>query len=150
MSVAFPDGQEPVADGFIDLSADGSTLAYLGPGAGAEPQLWIRRLDALDSTPVPGTEGALFFAMSPDGSEIAFTVGAGGRALRIVPVGGGVARTVASEAQVFCCPNWQSEGDWIVFYDIGRGQSRVPPNGGAVEVLLRDPPDVKTWAHLRN
>ncbi len=58
----------------FDLSRDGSRLAYVGPGASAgSTQLWVRRLDALDASPVPGTDGAESVEWSPDGMSILFS-----------------------------------------------------------------------------
>ena len=35
-----------------------ASLAFSTQGGGGRDQLWIRRWDNLDATPVPGTEGA--------------------------------------------------------------------------------------------
>ena len=46
-------------------------LVYIGPAEGA-PQLWLRRLDQLDATPIAGTEGASSPFFSPDGRRVGF------------------------------------------------------------------------------
>ncbi|HEY3934390.1 MAG TPA: protein kinase [Gemmatimonadales bacterium] len=81
VAMAFPPGQElrPQFFGFaFDLSRDGSRLAYVGPGSNAvATQLWIRPLDALSATPVPGTTGAYSVEWSPDGRSLLFATGGG-------------------------------------------------------------------------
>ena len=46
------------------------------PGVAADPQLYVRRLDQLQATPLPGTDGALIPFFSPDGRWIGFFAGA--------------------------------------------------------------------------
>jgi eukaryotic-like serine/threonine-protein kinase len=74
---------------------DGSFLTYLGPNAAGDgDRLWIKRRDDDRPTPIAGTDGAVSFAVSPDGSSIAFTGPAAGM-LRRVPVHGGAPVTIA-------------------------------------------------------
>ena len=61
--------------GELDLSTDGSLMVSRGQGDEGQPQLWLRRWDALEATPVRNTDGASFQAISPDGREVAFGVG---------------------------------------------------------------------------
>ena len=74
-------GQElrPQYFGFaIALSRDGSRLAYVGPGSrSGETQLYVRRLDALDATVVPGTAGTTSVEWSPDGRSLLIGVSSG-------------------------------------------------------------------------
>ena len=76
VAVAMPAGQEirPQYSGFaFDLSRDGTRLAYVGPGAiVGSTQLWVRPLDALAATPVPGTTGASSVEWSPDGRSLLY------------------------------------------------------------------------------
>ena len=74
VSLALPASQWPQPQYFgrcIALSPDGSRLAYVGPSemAGAG-QVWIRSLDALEASPVPGTSEALSVEWSPDGRSL--------------------------------------------------------------------------------
>jgi len=55
----------------VAWTPDGATLVYVGRRNGVQ-QLYLRRLDAAESQPVPGTEGAQEPAVSPDGQWIAF------------------------------------------------------------------------------
>jgi WD40 repeat protein len=53
------------------LSPDGSDLVFAGT-RGSVTQLWHRRLDQLDASPIPATEGARTPVFSPDGGAVAF------------------------------------------------------------------------------
>ena len=54
------------------LSHDGQTLVYVGTTE-TSTQLFLRRMNQLGSTPIPGTEGAREPSFSPDGESVAFT-----------------------------------------------------------------------------
>ncbi len=60
--------------GTVALSPDGATLVYAGFGR-AGLQLYVRPLDDLGASPIPGTEGALSPFFSPDGRWIGFYAG---------------------------------------------------------------------------
>ena len=134
LSLGLPEEQRPAGARFFDLSADGSLVVYAGPAGEGGTQLWSRRLDALEATPVPGTEGAGggTFAISPDRLELALQ---SGPTIRIVPLQGGVSRTVLDSAR--CCVRWGPAGEWIYFNTRSLGLSRVPADGGPAEVVTR-------------
>ena len=116
--------------GDFQLSEDGSLLVYLAPGETGEPQLWLRSLNDVGSSPVRGTEGAgNYFTISPDGTEVAFNVSG---AVRVVPLQGGPARTLATGS--LCCAHYEADG-FVYFIGAERGAARVPASGGDVEVL---------------
>ena len=50
----------------VALSPDGTQLAYVATQGGTQ-QLYVRAMDSLDATPIPGTEGAVNPFFSPDG-----------------------------------------------------------------------------------
>ena len=76
----------------VALSGDGTQLAYVG--GGAVPRLYLKKLTDIEPQPIPGTQGALDPQFSPDGSWIAFRVGAPSTLMKI-PVTGGVAVPIA-------------------------------------------------------
>ena len=116
----------------LDLSASGSLLAYSGEDGDGVRQLVLRGLDALRANQLPIPEGARGWALSPDGREVATTVGA--FSLRVVPLDGGAGRTVVADS-VTCCVRWGPEGEWLYYTNRMRGLSRVPARGGSPEVL---------------
>jgi serine/threonine-protein kinase len=135
VSVALPAGQEivePWLSSPIALSADGSTLAYVGPHDGPTWQIWVRRRDELNAAPVRGTFSAVDPVLSPDGSEVAFTTGNPGP-LRVVQIDGAAGRTVADSA-VWGSLDWGDDGA-IYYRNPNRGVSRVSAAGGSPEVL---------------
>ena len=64
---------------------DGQSLVFVGRKERLQ-QLYMRRLDAAEATPLAGTEGAQVPAVSPDGRWVAFWAG---RAIKKVPRGPG-------------------------------------------------------------
>jgi serine/threonine-protein kinase len=71
------------------LSPDGKLLVFIARGpSGGRWQLFVRRLDQLDASPIAGTEGAYAPFFSPDGSSVGFF--ASGRLLKVALNGGTV------------------------------------------------------------
>ena len=71
--IALPDNA-PLLNQFgiiFALTDDGSKIVYAGPGEN-DIDLWVRPLDALIATPVPGTNGGDSPFLSPDGEVVAF------------------------------------------------------------------------------
>jgi serine/threonine-protein kinase len=63
----------PYAGPAAVLSPDGALLAFVGEkGPGEAPQLYVRRLEELEASPLPGTEGVRSPFFSPDGQWVAF------------------------------------------------------------------------------
>ena len=118
-------GQGPIAfaGGAYDLSPDGSFLVYRGPSAQGN-QLWVRRWNDLDATPIRGTEGGNQPAISPDGQEVAFSRGG---EVAVVSLAGGPVRTVASGLW----PTWGPDG-FIYVTGADRSIVSVPSTGGPV------------------
>ena len=132
VSVHIPEDQffDP-SRGDLDLSADGSLIVYRGVGDDGQPQLWARPWNALDATPIRGTGDGSLPAISPDGQEVAFS---GGGSIRVVPLQGGVSRTLA-EARQICCAGWSSDGAWVYYSEPTAGLRRVPAGGGSPEIV---------------
>src|SRR5437870_1448174 len=78
----------------LALSPDGSRLAYVANRAGTN-QLYVRPIDRLEATAIPGTEGAETPFFSPDGQWVGFF--AEGR-LKKVSLSGGATLTLCSAA----------------------------------------------------
>jgi len=117
------------------LSPDGSLLAFVSQrSAGGRPQqLYVRRLEELSASPLPGTENARNPFFSPDGQWLGFF--AGGK-LKKIAVTGGAAVTLC-DAPDDRGGTWTS-GDTIVLAPEARaGLSRVSAAGGALEVVTK-------------
>ena len=98
-SLSLPAG-EAVSLG-LDFSPDGSALIY-NARRGTTTRLYLRRMDRLEATPLPGTEGVLQSFFSPDGQWIGFF--AGGK-LKKISVNGG-------QPVVLCDVSTSRGGSW--------------------------------------
>ncbi len=116
----------------VALSPDGTHLAYVAR-QGSTQQLYLRAMDGLEATPIPGTEGAVEPFFSPDGQWVGFFASG---ALKKVSVSGGAALTlgVASSPRG---ANWGSQGI-IAFTPAGVSPiQQVSEVGGAPQPLTR-------------
>ena len=112
------------------LSPNGQVLVFVAQRRTGPASLFLRRLDQLDATPLPGTEGAHSPFFSPDGQWVAFFADA---KLKKVALSGG--------APVTICDTPDGRGGWwaadgsIVFAPFFAGMDRggllrVSSNGG--------------------
>jgi serine/threonine-protein kinase len=131
-----PEDQPAVSSGYpltdypvVALSRDGTEIAYVGR-SGDTTQIFLRRLDRLDSQPLAGTVNATSPFFSPDGEWVAFF--ADGK-LKKVSVHGGDATTLC-DAPVNRSGSWGPDNE-IVFATIFSGVMRVSANGGPPETL---------------
>jgi serine/threonine-protein kinase len=125
--VTLPSGDEFAATGrtFVALSPDGSRLAYV-----ANQQLYLRPLDQLAATLVPGTGGATSPFFSPDGQHVGFWQNG---ELKKMAVAGGVPQVICTAANPFGV-NWAQDGT-ILFGQGPDGIFRVSAEGGAPAVV---------------
>ena len=118
----------------LKLSADGSSIAYALRAGGSGPrQLYFRKLDELNATPIAGTQDVSQFALSPDGSSIVFRI-SGEYVLKQVSTQGGSPISICDTETWTRGIDW-SLREWIVY---GQGTNdfyRVPASGGDPEPL---------------
>ena len=123
--------------GVLALSPDGSNAVV----SIARPNgfmLAVRRLDALSAQPLPGTEGALSPAFSPDGRWIAFAA-ADGNLKKIAVDGTSLTTITGGGGGDLGGVGWLSNKE-IVFAPrsmIGAGIFRVPAEGGVPRPFTR-------------
>jgi serine/threonine-protein kinase len=134
-SVPLPDGQtfSSAARQIVAVSADGTRLAYV-----ANRRIYIRSISEPESHAVPRTNPEAAFVIlpmfAPDGQSIAF---AEPRALKRIPLTGGVATTIANIGTAPCGASWGPDG--LVFANLLDGRNgiwRVSPTGGVPELLV--------------
>ena len=117
----------------VAVSPDGRYVAFRVQ-LGASSQLYLRRTDDFEGTPIQGSEGAHTPFFSPDGQWIAFL--SSGRIFK-APVAGGPPIMVASAPSLSPTSpgaTWGRDGT-IVFAAGASGLMRVADAGGTPEVL---------------
>jgi len=112
--VAAPEGTQLNVTGFAGnpfaISPDGQWLALVTqPARDAATQIYLRRLDRLEETLVPGSTGADAPFFSPDSRELGF-VASDGRLRRIAVEGGPVTTISDRPADPRSQPTWADDG----------------------------------------
>ena len=113
------------------LSPDGRTVVFSGAQKN-QRALYVRPLDQLAATVIPGTEGAVSPFFSPDGQWIGYWSPG---EIRKVPLGGGPPVRVLAASQIFGA-SWGEDGN-IVFARGTGGLLEVPAAGGSPRELTR-------------
>jgi len=116
----------------IALSPDGTHLAYVAVQGGTQ-QLYLRALDSLEATPIPGTEGAFYPFFSPDGQWLGFLAN---QNLKKVSINGGAAQTLA-DATLSNGVSWGSQGTIAFSAATSSFIQQVPEAGGEPHPLTR-------------
>jgi Tol biopolymer transport system component len=117
LQISLPPGVEvySAVGAALTISPDGSLLAFAGVRQGVR-QVFLRRLDSYEITPVRGTETAVSCVFSPDGREL--LVGMSDTSLRRVRLSDGLVQVVTSSTSVYF-GGWLSN-DRAVFSKDGR------------------------------
>jgi Tol biopolymer transport system component len=138
-----PEGQAFASAPRMAISPDGRYLVVAIPGGASRPeQLWLRRLDSTELTPVPGTEGTpdATQPQSPFWSQDAQRFGyfvesstAGGRVsrLRIAGLSGGAVQTLCDFPSNNAGATWNAEGVILVSTQATQGVQRISASGCA-------------------
>ena len=110
----------------IAFSRDGRLMAWVG-GAGPGRRIFIRPIDAVEASPVPGTEGATNPFFAPDGQWIGFfTIGA----LKKIPIAGGSATMLAPAGETSRGGAWGDDNTIVFSQSVDTPLRRVPAAGG--------------------
>ena len=112
----------------LAVSPDGRAIAMVLVREGKQ-QIWLRALDALEASPLAGTDGAADPFWSPDNQYIAFFADA---RLKKIGRSGGPVQTLC-DAVGALGGTWNRSGD-ILFGGLSQVQ-KIPAGGGAVSNL---------------
>ncbi len=133
--IALPAGQQLAGLEYgpaLALSPDGTHLAYVARQGGTQ-QIYLRAMDSLEATPIPGTEGAVNPFFSPDSRWLGFFAG---RNLKKISVGGGAAVTLA-DATYSGGASWSSQGIIVFATTVNGVLQQVLDAGGTPQPLSR-------------
>jgi serine/threonine-protein kinase len=117
-------------------SPDGRSFVFTAVQGGRQ-QLYLRALDQLVATAIPGSEGAVSPFFSPDGRWVGFW--SGGALKKISVVGSGPATTICETLEMYGA-SWGAD-DTIIFSRQTEGLWRVSAAGGTAQVVAK--PDRK-------
>ena len=131
-SIDVPENSLVLTTSSLDISTDGTMLVYSG-GTGVSSQIFLRRMDNLEVQPLPGTNGALYPAFSPDGQWIAYEVAG---TLMKIPVSGGASQRLCHTQGPTRGVTWENDQS-VLFGHINRGIFRVSANGGEPELVTQ-------------
>ena len=92
--------------GTVALSPDGASLVYVALNPRGN-QLYLRRMDELTASPIPGTEGGVNPFFSPDGRWITYSVGNG---LKKIALAGGAPVAIQTGSLVVLGAVWLDAG----------------------------------------
>ena len=133
--VELPNGQELSSTLWsrLSVSPDGSRLVYVG-NSNASSRLFVRTRDQLDATALPGTDGAINPAISPNGTSVAFMDRVNGD-IKVISLAGGAPVIITDSLVGAPGVAWGSDG--YIYYDrLGVGPlMRVPEGGGAAQSI---------------
>jgi eukaryotic-like serine/threonine-protein kinase len=125
------------------VSPDGRLVAFLGQGPDGVRRIWVRRLDALETRSLAGTEDAtpeLFW--SADSRFIAFDAD---RKLKTIEVSGNGLRTLCNLGSNISGGAWNADGV-LIFGEFTGGLFRISTTGGTPVQLLK--PSAEEYAVL--
>jgi serine/threonine-protein kinase len=126
------------------LSPDGSRIIYAA-GSGRQRRLYVRAMDRIAATPIPGTEGGSHPFFSPDGQSIGFL--AEGK-LKKLTFGGG-APVVLCNRHTALGGSWAPD-DMILFVpDFTGGIWKISARGGEATPIIAPDPARKERAYVQ-
>ncbi len=153
-TITVPDGLTLASVPTMAVSPDGKTVVFLATRAGQGQSLFKRRVDSYAVDPLPGTEGALSPAFSPDGKWVAYFVMFKELLMKIPIDGSGPPQRICElgdEYKEVWGLTWTKDGR-IIFGGWPGGLGSVPPGSDSPQPLLRPPKESTStyfiWPHL--
>jgi Tol biopolymer transport system component/predicted Ser/Thr protein kinase len=125
------------------VSPDGRSIAFVASYPGARALLWVRRLDSLTASPLPGTEEAMHPFWSPDGRSLGFFTPT---AVKRVDLASGAPQKLCDSAGGRGGA-WSKEGVIIFADSAATPLFRVPDTGGEAEPATRLDPSRGEKSH---
>ena len=133
-------GADQTLTNALAISPDGRRVVYGATEAGTT-RLFSRPLDAFESTPIPGTEGTVGVAFSPDGQQVALHLQNDGRWTNRIPLAGGSPFTIIDgDGDLNSRFAWLPDNTIVysvVDGDGGGGLMQVPASGGRPRALTQ-------------
>jgi len=119
----------------LAISPDSTRLVYVGRLDKGDPQLYMRHLDSLKITPIPGTTGAHNPFFSPDGRWVGFFAD---KELKKVLLAGGKSQKLQDlQFGKWTFGSWGDDGTIVISDPNGDcGLQRIPEDGGQAEILI--------------
>ena len=126
------------------ISPDGQWMVFPAMGPDGEVRQYLRALDAVEVSPLPGTESGNVLPppafWSPDSKSIAFSSTAGpftaGQLMR-VDIGGGSPVTICDTPGAVVGGTWNEDGLIVFGANGGMGIYQVPAGGGVAELITK-------------
>ena len=126
----------------MNLSPDGTRLAFVAPDDAGRNVLWVRPLDSMAAQPLAGTLNAMSPLWSPDGRWIAFIAD---NRLKKVEATGGAVVTVA-EANGAPPGTWNAAG--IIIFSGANGQMTMVRDSGGTPKQVTDAAATGSTRHI--
>jgi len=136
LTVVLPEGKVLRANssGPVALSPDGSAIVFSARGDDRKTQLYLRKLDSFESTPISGTEGAYCPFFSPNGEWLGFV--SEDFKLKKISVRGGTSIVVADAAGPIGAA-WADNDTIYYSKSFFGGVYAVPAGGGQPKQLTQ-------------
>jgi Tol biopolymer transport system component len=124
--------------GSPSISPNGKLLVFSAQGPEGQRMLWLRPLDAMRHTPIPGTEGATDPFWSPDGQYLAYF---SARSLKMVRVKDYATETICKAEGTNGGGTWNRDGVILFARNIDDGLYQVPakPNSNPTPIVKVKP-----------
>ncbi len=132
------------------ISPDGRYLAFSAIAAEGQRMLWLRPLDELAATVIPGTEGGVAPFWSPDGQSLGFFANRSLKRVRVRTEAGGpgTPEIVCPVEAMAGGGAWSSDGTILFAPDLNGGLYRVSAQGGQPRPYTKLDASRSEHAHL--